>query len=515
MPLYDANGLPVSSTQFRYLDAAQENGSRPPMVTKSEGIRRAINTLDWRTVVSVSRNLYANMGVPRGAIRQKADFAVGDAWQPVHCGAKDAKTKEWAKIAVEWLLGQFYPMCEVRGGAFDFVSTLNVDSISIDRDGGFGILLTESADGFPQTQRIPIHRFGARWDMQESIVEKGDFKGMRIHQGIIYSPAGRPIGGRIYEDPVNYTTPAAYEDISESNLIHVYEPDFYDMGHGMPAFIHALNDLRDCKQSKEWEQHAMLLASQIGLVEKNEAGSIDTSDLSYVNAQPDSTLPAVHTEIFDSGGVQVRYMKANSGAGLDQFVSSKPGEDWERFNDRLIRGALVGIGWPSSFLWKADGTGVDSREDILQCRQAVSKRQRVLKPAAKRIIGYAVSKAIKRKDIPPYPGDDLGGMLRWDFQMPARMTVDDGREAKQRLENLKMGVTTEDDIAAENGRTGEQVRDRREYELDDLLTRAKRVADKHGIPLMDAAQWLQQRSPNPVAQVPQASTPPVDNPSEA
>lgn len=486
MALVDQFGQPISFSRF--LDAAQQSNDRPAWPTRAEGIKRAVNTFDWRTIVSASRRLFGNMGVPRGAIGQKATFATVGGWLPIYRG----RNKKWGKLATQWLTEQWYPVCELRGGAFDFVTTLKIDSETIDKDGGFGVLLTKTDDGFPLTQRLPIHRFGNRYDNLETNVTDGPYKGLKIHQGIIYNLKGRPVAYRIYEDPVNLDVPASnYQDISARNLIHVYDPEWYDQGHGFPAFTFCLNDLRDMKQSKEWEQLAMLQASSIGLIEFNESGQGDPNDPAVLLNGTTPSVSGVQTMTLEGG--MYRYFRANSGSKLEALTTNRPSDTWDRFNDRLTRSALLGINWPYSLAWKTDGGGTDKRADIALARSSVTERQGVMKPYARRIVQYAISNAMPSGiDVLPFDED----WYMWDFAMPAKLGIDDGRDGKQRIENLKYGVMTFEADQAERGMDWEKTRAQQEVEVLDLLTRAKRISEASNVPLETALALLQQITPN-------------------
>lgn len=489
--LVDQFGQPVSFSRF--LDGAEQSNTRPAWATRAEGIRRAVSVYDWRTVVSASRRLFGNMGIPKGAIQQRATYSTVGGWTPVFLG----KDKTWGEMATAWLTEQFYPCCEVRGGAFDFVTTLKIDSETIDHSGGFGVLLTTSADGFPQTQRIPIHRFGSRYDTLEVILSEGAYAGCKMHQGIIYNAKGRPVAYRIYEDPVNLDAPSGdFQDISARDLIHVYDPEWYDQGHGFPAFTPVLNDLRDMKQSKEWEQLAMLQSSAIGLVEHNETGAEDPNDPAILQNTDSATTSGIQTQTLEGG--TIRYFKANSGAKLDYYAPNRPNDEWDRFNDRLARGALLALPWPFSLVWKSEGGGTDKRADIEQARSSIKERQAVIRPYARRIVQYAISKAM----VPVSEGG-IGALpfnadwWRWAHAMPPLMGIDDGRNNKQRLDDLKYGTVTLEEDQAQRGKNWIDTRTQQEREVNDLLERAERIAQQNSIPLDLSLNLLQQSSPNP------------------
>lgn len=79
--------------------------------------------------------------------------------------------------------------------------------------------------------------------------------------------------------------------------------------------------------------------------------------------------------------------------------------------------------------------------------RSVEDRQDLLRPVAKRCVGYATAKAIKSGLIEGF--DDW---YNWGFGMPARMTADYGRDSKADLADLEAGVTNLDDILAEEGK---------------------------------------------------------------
>src|SRR5690606_27512140 len=139
----------------------------------------------------------------------------------------------------------------------------------------------------------------------------------------------------------------------------------------------------------------------------------DPANAIAADQQTLAQLNDVQTKTLDGG--LVRYFRANSGQKLEQFVNTRPGDDWEKFNDRQIRIALAGANWPYALAWKPEGgNGTITRSELRKAKSSVRDRQSLLRPAARRMIGYAVSVAIKSGMLPEYPGQDLGGFLKWD-----------------------------------------------------------------------------------------------------
>jgi hypothetical protein len=424
MAILDQYGRPVSIQ--RKFSRASERGSGRPYTPVSLGdIDDLINAYDHKTLLSASRRLFSNMGLPRGAIIQKANYSVGRAWDAKFLGSN----RSWGQQAEEWLRYQFYPVSDVRGNMYDFKTNLHIDSISIDRDGDYGVMLTESKNGFPQFQRFGAHRIGQR-DNQKKTVESGPYKGAKIKNGVISNKIGRPVAYRILGDDDSKD-----QDVSARDFIHVFNPYWYEQGRGLPAGIHAIDKLLTSERSEEWEEMAMLMVSSLGLIEYNETGLADDDNASVItgSVQSDGT-EGISTQSFAGGSV--RHFKANSGARLESIKHDRPGDLWEKFQDRMARHYIAGFDWSYAFAWKPESlTGVSQRVELEKVGKAIQDRQALLNGPAKRMISYAIAKAIKLGQLPK--NDEW---YKWGFNLPPKLSIDAGRDSKRNIEEYKIGA---------------------------------------------------------------------------
>lgn len=418
-------------------------------------IATEVNQYDWYQLLSDSRKLYCNLGPVTGAIDDKATYSVGRAWNAKFTG----KDKEWGKIAEQWVNEQWYPMADARGNMFDFKTDLFLQSVSIDRDGEIYIYLTESEDGWPQIQLLPAHMIGDR-DNSEPIVKTGPYTGMRVNQGVVTNDQGRAVAYNV----LGLTDKQDYY-ISARDLIQVFDPRWADQVRGFPVFMHALLDLKDLRQIQGYEKIAAELMSSVGLIEWNERGAPDMDPQSilrgtaFIGSNP---MPQVTIEQMAGGG-NTKYFRSGSGSKLEQLKNDRPSVQLDEFMNRLIRNACVGAGWPYELTWDASKLGgANVRLLIAKAMRAVEDRQDLLKPPAKRCVGYAVAKAIKTGRLKP--SDEW---YMWDFGMPARMTADYGRDAKADLADLEAGVTNLDDILHEEGK-----------DLDQHIAKRKEINEK-------------------------------------
>lgn len=486
--LVDQYGQPMGS---RLLNASRQTDARPNIAIPSDqSFRKLVNFQDWRTVSHISTILYGNYGITRAAIHQKATWSVGESWHPVFLG----EAAEWGKRASDWLINDWYPVHDIMGPMRDFQDGLVADSIEIDRGGDAWILLTETETGWPQVQRIRPSQIGQRsgtYDYRDPRVKDGPFQGQRILHGVIFNAYGRPIGARILGE-----TPEDDQDVSFFELIQVYDPEFYDQPRGLPAFYSALEDIQDAMHSAGWERLAMLQASAISLLETNETGAPDSNDpINLAQGAGIQSETGVHVENLVGG--LIKYFRAKGGGKLEQFKNQRPGEDWERHQDRIVRSSLAGIGWPYSFVWKREGSGTDNRGDQELARASVLDRQATLRYPATRMCGYAVSKAIKLKLLPPYPGKDAGGQLKWGHTLPPLISIDSRGDRQEDRADYILGRINLTDMLARDGKTLEPHLRRRAQE--EILREKIRMEESAKAGIEIEPRWMRMLNPNEMA----------------
>lgn len=438
MSILDPQGNPVSSqANTRWIPSATKwSGTLPYEPTRLDDFDKLVPTSDWRVVNSVSKRLFVRTGIVRGAVIQRATQAVGSHWLPVFRGAD----QNWGKLVQDILINEWFSNCDVRGMMFDWQTLLKVDSITMDREGDFGILLLDSE--YPMSQRIGSHRIGQR--DQADTVKGGPFSGAKISNGVILNRYDTPIGYRILGKKIDGSED---QDVDVTAFIHVFDPHWHDQQRGLPIFVHALNDLRSGIYSQNWELLAQMIVSSIGLVEYNEYGQPDESNPNIAFREDVNTGDKIPTYEEMYGGM-IRYFKSNSGGKLEQIKQERPGDMWESFQDRIIRAALAGVPWPYSLVWKTgDLNGVTQRTELLKAQGAVRERQMLTSRYARRWLSWAVAKFIKMGRIPP--NDEW---WKWAFTTPPRMGIDPGKEAKANESEFAMGTINMDMLVGE--RTG-------------------------------------------------------------
>ena len=443
--------------------AERWDGSRPYEPIQVASINELLPAYDRYTLYSHARRIYGNFGPIIGAINQRAMYSVGRAWKPSFTGTD----KEFGKTAHEYLVDIFYKIGDVRGGMHDLVTNLYVWSVMLDRDGEVFVLLTETENGFPKYQTIEAHNI----QTPEGVKEDDRVDGGVIREGVVYWPSGEPKSFALVDPDCRLI-----EYIDAANVIHLFDPSWCDQGRGITQLAHCLNDCRDALQSHSWERFHMLLMSSENYIEHNELGAADMDDnaMQLIGMQGN---PGVGVSYETRADGLVRYARAGTGYKVEQIKNDRPGGAWGDFQDRIIRSAFFGLGWPYSF-WKGSGAGggTTQRTEIATAQRSVEDRQDLLQYAAHRLIGYAISKAAKRGDLPRSPE-----WMKWKFTMPAKLTIDDGRLMRELTALWKIGATNMREIVGMKGGELEQHLDERAEEVALRKLAAKRASEKYGV----------------------------------
>lgn len=482
MSLLDQWGAPIQ--QQRTFARAITRDKRRGLFSNFQnvGIEKLIPQTDRRVLAALSRRLVWNMGVPKAALRMKAEYSVNGAWDPVYHG-EDQKRGEMAE---EWLRNDWYMAPDVRGGA-DWWDLLELVSRCIDRDGEAFVLLTERADGWPALQHIPAHTI--RMDVSrlhcdmhgQYWVKGGIWDGARITDGVIHDDKLMPLAYRHYHSDL----PNDYDDIPAAAVLHVYDREFPEQMRGFPSFAHALGDLQTSLASAELEMLRQVIISSIYLVEKGV--EVDPNDPTYESVINTTAGEAVLVETVSPG---VRHIHADQ--SFDTITHQNPGPAWEEFQDRIARSTLAPV-WPYGLTWKSSGQGTAERIQVIQGRQFVRIRQRTLKRFARSAVTYALAKAYRGG----ITGSTPNSML-WGFTMPARLTVDDGREDKACLEAVQAGTCSLSQYLANQGSNLREHFTRLANERVEAERIAAKVSAREGVTIT-AADLLPKGPPAPAA----------------
>lgn len=432
--LYGPDGKPIACTSSRRFAAGAERGPGiPNWPRKFEDIDKSIPFGDWQELGSVGRQLYWGNGAARALADDKATACIGDAWQAVTTSYLPAS----GRFAASWINTTWMPACTIEGWPIDLQSLLFLISTSLDHSGDCGLLKTTDADGWPLLQLIPAHRIGLRGKQGASIMPAGsDYAGLRVENGVIKSKAGAPIAYCLIGD-----TPAEDKIVTRAQFLHIYDPVWIGQSRGFPGFFHGLREGKTATEANALQQHSILNDSALHLLITNKDGEAPPELSTDFDDEDDDQQACKREEkprYEEFMGGLIRYLRAGEGEDLKAHESGRPGAAWESYRDSLIQFLATGTGWPAELVWRpAQMSGPLVRSIQGRARRTVKDRQGILRFVALWAIQYPLSYLIDEGIWEQPPNDWL---TAWRFTLPELITIDDGRDAQNRREDMKLGV---------------------------------------------------------------------------
>ena len=416
-------------------------------------------------LLSIARNLYGNDGLTRGAINDLASYTVGTGIRP----QAQTADMDWNDAAEDYFNGWAARADYARLN--DFYALQFLWNVGQPRDGDIGIVLARAEDGEPAVQTVRGHRVGNFGERAQGLVD-----GVRVDE------RGRLLSYRVSEPG------GGWREIPAESFILYYEPQEPDALRGITDLHHAINHVRDKKDTIAFEKAAIKSNSSRAAVLKSPSGTVDPAQWNS-DESGDPKPTNVTREDVESGSIPV----IKSDEELVPWTFDRPSPAFIGFLDFLIREMAVGLGVPFEFIWNPERIGGATMRFIMRkAQRRFEKRQENFKRRVlNRVWAFVIGDAIARGRLTANPD-----WTRVEWQTPAELTVDAGRDAMQDREDLKMGLMSESEHYGMRGKDYRVNREQIERELDDLLTRAARLAGKHGITKEAALALLRQSTPN-------------------
>lgn len=468
-----------------------------------------ISQYDREELVNYSCQLFAQVDALSAAVNQKNHWAFGDAWEYHYTGTNRA----WGEQAENFINNQWFPNCNVRGPQYDFKRSMFLSGVTWDVIGDDAMVLTQTADGFPQLAFYSGTRikstsqcaFGA----SASVVTGGAYDGARICDGVIYDRNARPIAIRIVDDDGKHT------DISSYNADLAYEPQWADQGRGFPKVSTGLLRWMDLQDVDDFIRRGLKRASAVGLIQKNEEGEAPVGNQVFLEEEVrDGTRTTVDGGLASDrkiayeeiDGGETYYLSSTGGESIEALKFENPHPNTEAFIERVMRGCLASIGWYIELLNIGGTSRAPTRVLCDLANQSVWDRQKTGVRRWRRAVGYALAVGMKNGYL---SRNDSGfDPYLMEVGLPRPITVDSGNEYAADREAFKMGLTTRSILAQKNhGVHYREIDKQRAMELSETITIAERLAKSHPQLTFDRAlELLEQRSPNPIAQEPKTAS---------
>jgi capsid protein len=465
--------------QHVYPDATEDRDINLPDYLADH--KDLISNIDYNTIRAACLYVYNRFPIVQGAIADKANFVVGNAWNAQFYGEDD----EWGNEAENWLLN-WGNVCDVRGQPYNFTSNLLLGEKTFLSVGEYFTYYRKNPDGYPLKQTLESFRIGDRSSIKSWTDDKG--REFSVRNGIAYNAESRPMFYHFLGDTKDQDAWIPARDIT-----HHYNPLFFSQGRGISPLVVGILDWLDVHECRENEKFAQRIFSSLAMKWKTPTGKPDANVIRFGNKTTTTatdgstaTAPIVTSK---KGGI--RWLISGK-EDLEPFETNRPGINTQTFEETVVRGALIGLGWGYEQVVKSTLSGAAVRRDISKCQRSVEAEQGAMIPFWMHEVRWAVACAIQM------------GILRqstewWMFapQLPTKMTADAFRDDDSERENYKLGTTTLQDISSRRGQFWKDIRIQREKEAKDLLDRAKNIMkDYPELSFNDCINLLEQRTPN-------------------
>ena len=392
-------------------------------------------------------------------------MTIGKAMRPIFMGAD----KAWGSQAEAWL-SDWFQICYVDG--MSWWDGLFLESVAIDRDGDALTILTTSQSGFPQLQIVPWHQIGSRDTSFPLVIKDGPYAGLREDNGVILNTAGRAVAYRILGE-------TAEQDRIVSAQSAMLTRDHREIGQvrGISGLAPAIMGLRALKELGDDIRFAANAHAKMTFLIHNEGGMADPSDPAYALNTTEAVNQSNGIRMEQMQGGMVQYMRANAGEQIKAFETNFPSEAQDRLQERIIRDALLAMGWPPELGWDMSKLGGASARIMLEmANRSITDRHQYLSQFCKRRCAFAIARAVEIGLLPKYTGADAarGGAYQFRFSAPPLLTADAGYASRDAIEAYRAGMRSMTDILSAGGLTLDQHLDEVENEEIEIRKRMER-----------------------------------------
>ena len=415
---------------------------------------------------SDARYIYTSNSTVSGAVKQKAGKVYGESWRFQSHSADEEFVK-----AVEADMESIDGMIDIRGPQYSFRRNVKIESKALDVDGDFFILLTENKAGFPRLQYLEAHRIGCLPSDNETHVESGPYRGLRIVNGVIYNEFAAEVAYRVITEDGE-----SYRDVSARDMIHVTDPDWFSQGRGIPAIASGMLDWYDLAEVRDYEKIGQKVNAALTLKETNESGKADIGNR-LINGQGGASQAPFQSELMAGG--TIRYLK--NSARLEAHESNRPSDGFLKFSDKIEAGAFLGMEWRREMLDSSAVGGAGVRAFQRDINDSICDRVEIIARYKKRAALYIIAKRAKQ-GIYTLPED----WYKCSFTKPREFTVDDGHSRSADRDDLRAGLSSEIEILTKRGHDPiEFITKRAEF-----LKQRKEIAEAYDLDVVELGTTL-------------------------
>ena len=482
--------------QFSSIYEFPNAGRFRPRIYTNQDSELGVNQYSRDLLLRWSREMCGQQPWIYAGIKVLSTFAVGKEYCPCYYG----KNTQWGEIATQWLKEVFYPNACLRGPNYDLQTVFTLLSEMVDQDGDILLVFGEE-DGLPKFQMVPAHRIRtlgtSPFDFvyNENTPKVGPVPGTVVSDGVVYDLQGRPVGYSVQN--ANNMVNSSFSDsnglstfISARNSRLVYAPRFPDRGRGIPTISSGILQALSVEEIEAYMTEKLKIQSMYAVVEKvpEGEGPLEEEE-AYRRSVIQNTALNGFTIAGNAGDTATQGLRIVNNPAI-KYVSCAGGDikfpaasitekETSDYITRLETHVLGCLGVPHVLIFSQDDVAGKMNESVIKMfNGAIEKRQQLLDFHGKFILGWALAKAIKNKDLPPNDEEILTNCF--EFTHPEKFSLNDSKINQDNLSYYSAGAKSLNEVCKTRNTTAKKVLDEIETETIDFFESAKRIADKTG-----------------------------------
>lgn len=421
--------------------------------------KKEVTPWDRRVLMEAGRWSVNNHGMAARIVRGTARFAVGNGLVP------QAQTKDfaWNRDAEMWFEDRFanVPWAFDRGGQFDFYTAQTALLESMITDGEVFAQLVKSQAGTPMVRFVTADAVRGDYRLDDHVVD-----------GVRLDASGRPVAYMF-----NAADGTAVQ-VPSDDVIHIFRPHRIGAVRGVSWLGTAVNRFQAMREMFELEIGAVRLNQKVGITIESDGGNIGLG-AAIERTMPDGSKVKVE-ELLPGVGA----LKLGKGEKAVAHEFNRPNANFQAFIEMLSRECAYSVGVSPEIIWNMAGLGgTASRQALIDADVFFGSIRLLLETRfCARFWRYAIWQAIKTGEL-PWPGDDWH---RCAWVGPQKLTVDNGRDGKLRLDLVRAGLLSRRQYFNELGQDSEQ---QTEDIIRDAARRKKmieRIAQEEGVTLTES-----------------------------
>jgi hypothetical protein len=525
-----ADSLLISDNYGRklYPVPVTRRDSRPQPILQPQTHQNVTPCDRWQ-LTNQSRALYGSHELISTAIKERAKFSFSNG-----CFIKSHSQDEDFAAALEAQINEtFYANPNVLSDAHDMHSMLQNFSINLERDGGQAAVFDRDTG---KILIIPTTLIGNGFGLKAagegkiSPLGKDDYGHWGLSTGSFTSYGGMSYGSDVIKDSNSPYDGArivdgfivdrnrarlavrvlgfddegkpAYKDIPASQIRVDFKTEWSDQIGFIPILATAIMSIVNVQDFDYYIKQAMQLAAQKAVTRTSKDGMAPrASGVGYtyadasgniVQINPGEAPPATATRVqaYEMNVAGMVELSTENREEIKFVEFQRPSLNEEQFIERVQRGYLHKI-WPYDLIFGKNTGRAYQRTLIQQTRMTIWEEQRLGQKFLDWAINMRTGWLMGRNQLPR--NEKLFDPYNREIIWPAKITGDEGNDAKVDMDKLGRNLTTHEEICGSDGYTHTKIQKRNELYVAKLLKAADTIAagykDK-GVTIKDVLMML-------------------------